>query len=209
MLSLFTTHEWIILAAGMVGAYLIGSVSSAIMICRLFGLPDPRQEGSKNPGATNVLRIGGKLPAALTLVCDIAKGVIPVLAIKFFTSNPWIISSVLLSAIVGHLYPLFFGFKGGKGVATAIGGLFALSVLLGGAFILTWLIVFVLTRYSSLSALIATIVMPAAAYWITDERYLPALILLAFIILIKHQENIKRLIRGQEVKSTFGKKRNN
>lgn len=207
MIPFFTLNEWATLGLGVTGAYLMGSISSAILICRLFGLPDPRLEGSKNPGTTNVLRIGGKFPAALTLLCDVAKGVIPVLLVKYFTTNPWIVSAVLLAAILGHLYPVFFGFKGGKGVATAIGALFALSLYLGGIFIFVWIGVFALCRYSSASALIATITMPAFAYGFLDERYLPALILLALIIVIKHKENIVRLFAGKETKSTFGAKK--
>ncbi|MBS0287134.1 MAG: glycerol-3-phosphate 1-O-acyltransferase PlsY [Proteobacteria bacterium] len=205
MISFFTVNEWIILAIGVVSAYLIGSISSAILICRLFSLPDPRLEGSKNPGTTNVLRIGGKLPAALTLLCDVAKGVIPVLGVKFFSDNPWIIGAVMLAAVFGHLFPLFFAFKGGKGVATTIGALFALSPYLGGIFIFTWLGIFALSRYSSLSALIATISMPAFAYGFLDERYMPALMLLALVIVIKHKDNVVRLLTGKETKSTFKK----
>ncbi|MGD9590888.1 MAG: glycerol-3-phosphate 1-O-acyltransferase PlsY [Candidatus Berkiella sp.] len=203
MIPFFTLQESLILGLGVLGAYLMGSISSAILICRLFGLPDPRQQGSKNPGTTNVLRLGGKIPAALTLLCDVAKGVVPVLLVKYFTLNPWIISCVLLAAVVGHLYPIFFGFKGGKGVATAIGALFALSPYLGAIFILVWIGVFALCRYSSASALVATITMPAFAYGFLDERYLPALILLAVIIVLKHKENIVRLFTGKETKSSF------
>jgi glycerol-3-phosphate acyltransferase PlsY len=197
--------EVAVLIAGVVGGYLLGSISSAILICKLFRLPDPRLEGSKNPGATNVLRLGGKIPAALTLLCDIAKGAVPVLLIKLVTQNPWIISAVLLAAIVGHLYPLFFQFKGGKGVATALGGLLALSPSLGGIFIFIWIGVFALCRYSSLSALIAIVSMPFWAWGFLDKRYAPALAILAMIILIKHRENIQRLVTGKETKSSFKK----
>lgn len=184
-------------------AYCLGSLSSAILVCRLFALPDPRVAGSKNPGATNVLRLGGRLPAFLTLLGDILKGFLPVLLIKLLTVNPFIISGVLLAAILGHLYPVFFQFKGGKGVATAIGALLALSPLLGAFFVITWLIVFALTRYSSLSAMLATLCMPFLA-WFLDKRYSPVLLLLAVIILWRHRENISRLLKGQEDK--VGKK---
>jgi glycerol-3-phosphate acyltransferase PlsY len=180
-------------------AYCLGSLSSAILVCRLFSLPDPRVAGSKNPGATNVLRLGGRLPAFLTLLGDILKGFLPVLLVKLVTSNPYIISAVLLAAILGHLYPVFFQFKGGKGVATAIGALLALSPVLGILFVCIWLIVFALTRYSSLSAMLATVCMPLCA-WFVDKRYIPVLLLLAIIILWRHRENIARLVKGQEDK---------
>ncbi len=185
-------------------AYLIGSVSSAVLVCRLFNLPDPREAGSKNPGATNVLRLGGRLPAALTLLGDILKGWLPVILVKLWTANPWIISSVLLAAILGHLYPLYFQFKGGKGVATAIGALLALSPFLGGAFVLIWLVIFVLFRYSSLSALIATLSMPVCGWWLIDKRYCVVLALLALIVVWRHRENVNRLLKGTEDK--VGKK---
>ncbi len=194
-----------IAACGVIGGYLLGSISSAILICKLFGLPDPRLEGSKNPGTTNVLRIGGKLPAALTLLCDAAKGAIPVALVKLGTNNPWIISAVLLAAVLGHLYPVFFGFKGGKGVATALGGLLGLSLSLGGIFIFMWIGVFALTSYSSLSALIAIVSMPFWAWGFLDERYETMLVLLALIVVWKHRENIKNLLTGKEKKSTFKK----
>ena len=192
-----------ILILGTLLAYLFGSLSGAVIICKLFGLPDPRTAGSNNPGATNVLRIGGKLPAFLTLLFDIAKGFVPVLAVKFFTDNPWVISAVLLAAILGHLYPVFFRFKGGKGVATLIGGLLALSPTLGAIFIFVWLGIFILTRLSSLSALTAVVTMPFWAYGFMDKRYVVVLALLAVVIVWKHQQNIKNLLAGTEKKSTF------
>lgn len=199
------TVEMTILACGVIGAYLLGSISSAILVCHVLRLPDPRMEGSKNPGTTNVLRIGGRFAAILTLLGDASKGAIPVLLIKLVTENPWMISATLFAAIIGHMYPIFFQFKGGKGIATIIGGLLALSLLLGGFFLLTWVIIFIFTRYSSLSAIVAISTMPVVAWWFLDKRYMPGLILLAFIILWKHRENIKRLATGKETKSTFKK----
>lgn len=198
----------IILALGVLGGYLLGSVSSAVLVCRLMRLPDPRLQGSGNPGATNVLRLGGKFPAALTLLGDVAKGWLPVFLanmalLKLNTPNPWIVSAVLLAAVCGHLYPIFFQFKGGKGVATALGGLFGISPYLGGIFVFMWLGIFSLCRYSSLSALIAIVSIPFWAWGIIDERYCPGLILLALIILWRHRENISRLISGKETKSSF------
>lgn len=193
----------LLLVLGGSGAYLLGSISSAILVCRLFGLPDPRQAGSHNPGATNVLRLGGRLPAALTLGGDVLKGFLPVWGIKLLTGNPWIISTVLMAAIAGHIFPVFFRFKGGKGVATAVGGLFGLSATLGAIFVFSWMAVFALCRYSSLSALVAIILVPLSAIGFLDERYLPALVLLAGMILWRHRENISRLLKGTEQKSSF------
>ncbi|MGE3318535.1 MAG: glycerol-3-phosphate 1-O-acyltransferase PlsY [Candidatus Berkiella sp.] len=190
----------LILIVGVVGAYLIGSISSAILICKMLRLPDPRQGGSGNPGATNVLRLGGKLPAAMVLLCDVVKGMLPVYLVKLFTADPWIISAVLLAAVLGHIYPLFFQFKGGKGVATALGGLLGLSPTLGGIFIFTWLGVFSLTRYSSLSALVAITVVPLFAWGFLDRRYAFMLVILTLLTLWRHQTNIVRLLRGEESK---------
>lgn len=181
-------------------SYLLGSVSSAIVICKLFRLPDPRMQGSGNPGATNVLRLGGRLPAALTLFGDVAKGWVPVMLVKLVTTDPWIISAVLLAAVLGHLYPLFFQFKGGKGVATALGGILGLSPTLGAIFIFTWLGIFSLTRISSLSALIAIVSLPFFSWKLLDQRYALMLFVLAFIIVWRHRSNIGRLLSGKEEK---------
>lgn len=189
--------------AGLIGAYLIGSISSAILVCQAMGLPDPRTEGSGNPGATNVLRFGGKTAAALTLIGDVLKGVLPVLVIRAFTSDYYIISAVYLAAILGHAYPVFFNFKGGKGVATAIGGLAALSPLLCGIYLLTWVAVFALTRLSSLSALMATGTMPVWAWFYVDRRAFGALLIVAAFVFWRHRSNIQSLIAGTEIKSTF------
>ena len=128
----------LIATGALILAYLLGSVCSAILVCRLLGLPDPRTEGSHNPGTTNVLRIGGKGPAALTLLGDMLKGVVPVLVARHYQLEPAVVSAVGLAAFLGHLYPVFFGFKGGKGVATAAGVLLALNPWLGAATLLTW-----------------------------------------------------------------------
>lgn len=186
-----------------VGAYLIGSVSSAILVCKIMGLPDPRTEGSHNPGATNVLRIGGKLPAALTLIGDVLKGFLAVLAARVLTQNEYIISMVLLAVILGHVYPIFFKFKGGKGVATIIGGLAAFSPLLCGIYLFTWLMVFAITRLSSLSALTATITMPIWAWFFVDRRGFPVVLFLALFIVWRHRSNIRALWTGNEQKSRF------
>ncbi|MCK5092187.1 MAG: glycerol-3-phosphate 1-O-acyltransferase PlsY, partial [Gammaproteobacteria bacterium] len=144
--------------------YLLGSISSAIIVCKLMRLPDPRTQGSGNPGATNVMRLGGKKAAAITLAGDMLKGLIPVAIAQSLDMNMLVISSVGLAAFLGHLYPVFFRFKGGKGVATAIGVLLAASWKVGLAVIITWLIVARLLRISSLAALIAFLLAPLYAW---------------------------------------------
>ncbi len=183
-----------------IGAYLIGSFSSAIITCRIMGLPDPRTQGSKNPGATNVLRIGGKKAAAITMLGDVLKGFLPVLAAQYVTSiDANTIGWVALAAMLGHMYPVFFGFQGGKGVATAMGGLFALDAMLGFIFVGAWLVTLALFRMSSFGSLMASILMPVAA-WFVAPFFLPALILMALFIIWRHQDNIQRLLKGTESK---------
>ena len=135
--------------------YLFGSISAAIIVCRLMGLPDPRTEGSRNPGATNVARLGGKKAAALTLAGDMLKGLLPVLAAHALQAGPLVLALTALAAFLGHLYPVFFGFQGGKGVATALGVTFGLHWMIGLLTAATWLATALLFRYSSLSALVA------------------------------------------------------
>lgn len=189
--------------AGIIAAYLLGSISSAILVCRVMRLPDPRTQGSGNPGATNVLRFGGKIPAAFTLLGDILKGFLPVLIIRYFTHDFYIISAVYLAAVLGHVYPVFFKFKGGKGVATLIGGLAALSPLLCGLYLLTWLAVFTVSRLSSLSALLATGTMPIWAWFYVDRRAFAVLLFIAIFVFWRHRSNIRALLLGTEDKSTF------
>lgn len=180
-------------------AYLIGSVSSAIIICRLMGLPDPRGEGSGNPGATNVMRIGGKKAAGITLLGDLLKGLIPVYAAQVFGATPEIVALTGLAAFLGHLYPLFFGLKGGKGVATSIGVLLGFSWWLGLAFVATWLLVYKLRKISSLSALCASTLSPIYAWFIVSN--LPLVIactIMTALLLYRHKSNIQRLMSGQE-----------
>lgn len=185
-------------------AYLIGSISTAIIVCRMLGLPDPRTQGSGNPGATNVLRFGGKKLAIIVLVGDALKGVLPVLVAQLLNVSNDLLSWIALAAFLGHLYPVFFGFKGGKGVATAIGSILALSWPLGLLLIVTWLVIAFAFRYSSLAAIVAAVASPFYAYWIIpDVNYLP-IILLSFLLIWRHYSNIKRLIKGKE--SKLGKK---
>ncbi|MED7788272.1 glycerol-3-phosphate 1-O-acyltransferase PlsY [Francisella sp. 19X1-34] len=181
-------------------AYLLGSINSAIIVCYTFRLPSPRSVGSGNPGTTNVLRIGGKVPAVITLVFDILKGLIPVVIAKILTGNDFITACTALYAILGHVFPIFFGFKGGKGVATLIGTLFGFSWILGFIFVITWLCVAVITRYSSLSALLATVIASLSVIFTSDFQTAAPFLIIAIIILVKHKGNIQRLISGQESK---------
>ena len=182
-------------------AYLLGSVSSAIVIARLFGLTDPRQVGSGNPGATNILRYGGKKAAALTLAGDVLKGVIPVLVAHALGAAPLILALTLLAAFLGHVFPVFHGFKGGKGVATAAGTLIALNGWVGLALIATWLVMAFTTRYSSLSAIVTTLASPLYVWWFTREPVLiAATAVMGVMLLWRHRSNIQKLIAGTETK---------
>lgn len=183
-------------------AYLIGSLSSAIVLCKLAGLPDPRTQGSGNPGATNVLRFGGKKLAATVLFIDVLKGVIPVLLAHLLGFDMVWVAAVAFAAFLGHLFPVFFQFQGGKGVATALGGFLALSPVLAGAGLLTWLLVFAISRISSLSALTAAALTPVYSLWLIDSAGARWLILLiAALLVARHHSNIRRLLAGEEQKS--------
>lgn len=181
-------------------AYLLGSINSAIIVCYIFRLPSPRSVGSGNPGTTNVLRIGGKVPAIITLAFDILKGLVPVVVAKVLTGNEFIVACTALYAILGHVFPIFFGFKGGKGVATLIGTLFGFSLILGLIFVVTWIVVAVITRYSSLSALVATVIASFSVIFTSDFVTATPFLIIAIIVLVKHSGNIQRLISGQESK---------
>lgn len=183
-------------------AYLFGSLSSAIILCRIAGLPDPRTEGSGNPGATNVKRIAGSKLAALVLVIDIVKGSLPVLlAVLLGLSETWL-ALVALAAFLGHLYPIFFQFQGGKGVATALGGFIVLSPLLTVAVVSTWVMTFIVTRISSLSAIIAALLAPLYAFiWIDDQIAHSIITVMAALLLYRHRSNIQRLLAGEESRS--------
>ncbi|MCK5639400.1 MAG: glycerol-3-phosphate 1-O-acyltransferase PlsY [Gammaproteobacteria bacterium] len=188
-------------------AYLFGSLSAAIIVCRLMRLPDPRGEGSGNPGATNVLRFGGKKAAAITLLGDLLKGVIPVLIAKTFTDDPTILASVAMAAFLGHLYPVFFGFKGGKGVATAAGVIIALSWKVGLAAMITWMIMAKLFKISSLSALTAAVLVPFYFWWLEPHTaYVIMTPIMSIILLWRHRSNIRHLIEGTEGKIGTDKK---
>ncbi len=182
-------------------AYLLGSLSAAVITSKLLGLPDPRTLGSGNPGATNVLRIGGKKAAAITLFGDLLKGLIAILLGRLAGVDDAIVAAMGLAAFLGHLYPLFFGFKGGKGVATGLGVLLGLAWPVGMAALITWLIVALLTRYSSLSALSAAILTPFYTAWLTDSpSFLYLSVALSLLLVWRHRENIRNLIEGRERK---------
>jgi glycerol-3-phosphate acyltransferase PlsY len=188
--------------AVLVGAYLIGSLNSAIVLCRLSGLPDPRSQGSGNPGATNVLRFGGKKLAATVLLIDVVKGVLPVVLARYLELDQSLLASTAFAAFLGHLFPVFFEFKGGKGVATALGGFIALSPLLAGIILTTWLAVFIVSRISSLSALTAASLAPVYSLWFIESVEARWIILVMAVMLVaKHHGNIKRLLAGEETKS--------
>jgi glycerol-3-phosphate acyltransferase PlsY len=186
-------------------AYLIGSVSSAIVTCKLMGLPDPRTQGSRNPGATNVLRIGGKKAALITLIGDVLKGVIPVLAAKIYGFDTLSLSLITLAAFLGHLYPVFFKFEGGKGVATAFGCLIALAWPIGLCLLGTWLLMAIIFRYSSLSALTAAILAPFYAWYFTNNNYTLMSMVMSILLIYRHRKNIQNLFAGKEDK--IGKKK--
>lgn len=189
-------------------AYLIGSISFAVVVSRVMGLKDPRTFGSRNPGATNVLRSGSKAAAAVTLLLDAVKGLVPVLLVKWF-GKPYglgdgTVALVGLAAFLGHLWPVFFHFRGGKGVATFIGVVFGIDLLLGVATGLTWLIIAFFFRYSSLASLVSAAF--ALAYyllgnrvqWYADTAIALALFAMAMLLAYRHRENINRLLQGKE-----------
>ena len=189
--------DLLLIAAG----YLLGSLSSAIITCRLLGLPDPRKQGSCNPGATNVLRIGGKKAAAITLIGDMLKGLIPVLVAKLLGADLSIQAAVAVAAFLGHLYPVFFGFQGGKGVATALGVLLGIHWPVGLLTIATWLVIAKVFKISSLGALLAILVTPLYIWWlIPNQSLLIAMLFMGTRLFWRHRSNIKGLLAGTEGK---------
>jgi acyl phosphate:glycerol-3-phosphate acyltransferase len=191
-------------------AYLVGSLSFAVIVSRAMGLKDPRTFGSKNPGATNVLRSGSKAAAIVTLLLDALKGLLPVLAVRFFGRahgmEEGTIAIVGLAAFLGHLWPVFFRFQGGKGVATFIGVVFGIDLVLGIATGATWLIIAFFFRYSSLASLVAAVFAPAyyllgdRIQWYADARIAFALFVMAMLLAYRHRENIARLLQGKEAR---------
>ncbi|MGF1877661.1 glycerol-3-phosphate 1-O-acyltransferase PlsY [Photobacterium frigidiphilum] len=182
-----------------IGAYLLGSISSAVLISRLYRLPDPRDSGSGNPGATNVLRLGGKSAASMVLVCDVLKGMLPVWLSYFLNINPFLLGIIGIAACLGHIYPIFFHFRGGKGVATALGALAPIGWDLSGMLIGTWLLTVFITGYSSLGSLITALAAPMLT-WFVKPEYTMAVSMLSCLIVLRHHDNLRRLFEGKETK---------
>ncbi|MCL6391891.1 glycerol-3-phosphate 1-O-acyltransferase PlsY [Pectobacterium atrosepticum] len=180
-------------------AYLCGSVSSAILFCKIIGLPDPRLHGSGNPGATNVLRIGGKAAAATVLVFDVLKGMLPVWGAYALGVTPLYLGLTAIAACLGHIYPVFFHFRGGKGVATALGAIAPIGLDLTGLMTGTWLLTVLLSGYSSLGAIVSALIAPFYVWWFKPQFTFPVA-MLSCLILMRHHDNIQRLWRGQESK---------
>lgn len=197
-------------------AYLVGSLSFAVIVSRLMGLNDPRSYGSKNPGATNVLRSGNRAAAVATLLLDGLKGWLPVVLVKWFGHDYGLedgtIAAVAFAAFLGHLFPLFFKFKGGKGVATAAGALFGIHWLLGLATVATWLIVAYFSRYSSMASIASAAFAPLfylmgdRGPWYAERSILAAILVIGALLVFRHRENIKKLIKGTESKLGSGGK---
>lgn len=180
-------------------AYALGSLSSAVLVCRGMGLPDPRREGSGNPGATNVLRFGGKKAAALVFAGDALKGLIPVLLAKALAQPPAVIAAVGLAAFAGHLFPVFFRFEGGKGVATALGVWLGIHPAVGLSLLLVWLITAVVFRISSLAAIVSALSAPPLALWLAGiPPYVFTAALMTALLLWRHKGNIRNLFNGTE-----------
>lgn len=183
---------WIIIA------YLLGSISSAIIVCKLMNLPDPRTQGSGNPGATNVARMAGKKVAAIVLLGDALKGFIPTTMVHLLFQTPLLTGLTALAAFLGHVYPVFFKFQGGKGVATAWGGLWGLSWIFGGIFTVIWLVLWGISRISSLAAITAMTLTSAWIFWSEGFFTSVPIIIMWILLLWRHKENIKRLRSGLE-----------
>ena len=187
-------------------AYLVGSLSTAIIISRLFNLPDPRANGSKNPGATNMLRLAGKKYAAIVLIGDMLKGLLPLLLAHLLDSSPALLGFTCLAAVFGHMYPVFFDFKGGKGVATALGAFLGFHFVMGAVVIATWLLIANFSRYASLASIIAITFAPFYSLFVVGNlsAFLP-LISITIFVLYQHRDNISRLINGDEPKIKLAK----
>ncbi len=189
-------------------AYLFGSISTAVIVCRLMGLPDPRTQGSHNPGATNVLRYGGKKAGIATLAGDIIKGVIPVLAVRLFTDDPLYLALAAAAALLGHMFPVFFGFRGGKGVATAFGVLLGCNWMIALSVLGVWLATVFGFKLSSLGAITAAVCLPLIT-WLLDGRteYLVLSGFITVLLIVRHHSNIRNLLTGKEDKIGAGRKK--
>ncbi|GBU10070.1 glycerol-3-phosphate acyltransferase [Gammaproteobacteria bacterium] len=195
-------------------AYLVGSISTAIITCKMMGLPDPRTQGSNNPGATNVMRFGGKKAAIITLLGDALKGLLPVIIATLLKMPAAVIAFVALAAFLGHLYPIFFRFQGGKGVATALGCILALSPFVALCALLVWIIIFKATKISSIAALTAALFCPIFL-WVfnllglggsTSIYIIISVIFMDIMLIIRHKDNIKRIYKGEEGSFSKNKK---
>jgi acyl phosphate:glycerol-3-phosphate acyltransferase len=180
-------------------AYLLGSISSAVVVCKVCGKKDPRTEGSKNPGASNVLRLHGKLLALITFLGDGLKGFIPVVIAMLFGVHAWLLGFVAVFAVLGHMFPVFFKFQGGKGVATAIGCFIALSPPMALAVIIIWVALVLLLRFASLASIVACVLAPFIVL-LFQPLYFAGLVVIAFLVIWRHKDNIKRLIARNEKK---------
>ncbi len=182
-------------------AYLIGSFSSAVVVCKVMGLSDPREGGSNNPGATNVLRLHGKPAAIITLAGDLLKGLLPILIGKMIGVPHTILAFMGLAAFLGHLYPVFFGFEGGKGIATFIGVIFGFAWQVGAVFMITWFIIAKLFKFSSLAALVGSLVsILAVSFFLPLPYYLIVMVIMVILIFWRHKANIEKLMAGTESK---------
>ena len=208
--------EYVYAAAATLLAYAAGSLSFAVIVSRVMGLKDPRTYGSNNPGATNVLRSGNKAAAVATLLLDALKGWLPVMLVKWFGKEYGLgdgtVALAGFAAFLGHLFPVFFGFKGGKGVATAAGVLLGFEWLLGVATLATWLIVAFFSRYSSLAALASAAFAPVfyllgdRVVWYSEKSILLAIFMMGLLLVFRHKDNINKLVKGTESRLTFDKK---
>nr|WP_218057056.1 glycerol-3-phosphate 1-O-acyltransferase PlsY [Gilliamella apicola] len=181
-------------------AYLGGSLSGAIIISRIMHLPDPSEHGSHNPGATNILRLNGKLPAIFVLIFDMLKGAIPVYIAYRLGVTPFFLGIIGIFACLGHIFPCFFHFRGGKGVATALGMMIPIGFDFTACFILTWLLALLITGYSSVAAIVGFLMAPFYVWLFRPELTLPVS-MLSCLIIIRHNSNIARLLKGDELKS--------
>jgi len=183
-------------------AYLVGSLSSAVLVAKFFNVPDPRTQGSGNPGATNMLRLAGKLPAIITLLADALKGTLPVFFAVLIDMSGFSLGLIALAAVLGHVFPIFFKFQGGKGVATFFGGLIAISPLTGLVAIIAWIAIVLITRYASLASLLASAVATGCTLFFEPGAFIP--VLLIFVLIAwRHLENIRLLQQGLENKIEF------
>lgn len=207
--------DYLYSTAAVLLAYLVGSLSFAVIVSRVMGLKDPRSYGSNNPGATNVLRSGNKKAAVATLLLDGLKGWLPVVLVKWFGKDYGLedgtMAAVAFAAFLGHLYPVFFRFQGGKGVATAAGALLGIEWLLGLATLATWVIVAYFTRYSSVASMASAAFAPLfyllgdRGPWYTERSAVVAIFMIGLLLVIRHRENINKLVSGKESKLSFGK----